>query len=484
MSIEKEFSLNEIAPKKDKNLSFLFTEQNYNEFFDNIIAGILVLDLSHRIVYANASVSVTLGISTNELLNKTLDELTPSKWHLNDNNAFQEALASGVSGTYQKELIANNSLTVPVESKFILYRKEQKPIGFWTVIQDISSRKKSEEVLNILEAHLTQEKNKLEQVLNIGPKISSILDINHLIDFVIQESTRILEADRCSIMLVDDRTQQLSIRGAKGLDHTIIRRTRLHLGDRIAGTVAQNRESILVNNIETEPRFHQKNRTVYTSKSFMCAPIEIHGKMIGVVNITDKRPSLTGNTEFNEVDLKILTMIVRQAAIAIENANYYRNLEYLATSDSLTGVFNHRYFIRALDQEIQRVRRYPGALSLAMFDIDDFKSYNDAHGHLEGDNLLQQVSRLLRKESRIVDIPCRYAGDQFALIMPETTTEQALVVAEKIRNGIKNLTLKQPVTLSVGIAQYATPMDRRDLTLKTDQALYRAKRSGKNSIIY
>src|SRR5436189_1787560 len=103
-------------------------------------------------------------------------------------------------------------------------------------------------------------------------------------------------------------------------------------------------------------------------------------------------------------------MITRQVAVAIETAKLYKELSYLSITDPLTNMFNYRHFAKTLDQEIKRLKRYPGDLCLLMIDVDDFKSYNDSFGHLEGDTLLKEIARILNENLRNVDIACRYAG--------------------------------------------------------------------------
>jgi diguanylate cyclase (GGDEF)-like protein len=233
-------------------------------------------------------------------------------------------------------------------------------------------------------------------------------------------------------------------------------------------------------NIETDNIVARENKPAYKSKSFLSVPIKLHDKIVGVVNVTDKDPR--GEGIFTQTDLKILTMIVQQAAIAIENANHCRELEYLSTIDPLTGIYNHRYFMLTLEDEVKRSQRYSKPKCLLMFDIDDFKSYNDTYGHLEGDYVLKEVSQAVKKNLRAVDKICRYAGDEFVILLPEINILQAKVIAEKIKKVISNLKLRKVVTLSVGVAAYHKSIDGRALILKADQALYQAKREGKDTI--
>ncbi len=348
------------------------------------------------------------------------------------------------------------------------------------VLQTFSTRISSELERKKLEEDIEFEKRKLEEVLSIDQEIRSILKLNHLVDFIIDKATEILNAERCSLMLLDPKSNKLLIRGSKGLSAEIIKKSRIKLGDQIAGRVAKSGNPILVQDIEENTFISRKNRSSYNSKSFMSVPIKAHDELIGVVNVSDKK-SKNGEV-FTKIDLKVLCTIVRQASIAIENASYYRELEHLSITDPLTELFNHRHFMRSLNQELTRLKRYPKPLCLLMIDIDNFKSYNDLYGHLEGDHLLKKVSNSLKKNSRAVDIVCRYAGDEFAIILPEINIFQAKVVAMKIKNSMVQLKLKKEITISVGLAVCDKSMLHHDLIRKADQALYQAKKEGKNKI--
>ena len=355
-------------------------------------------------------------------------------------------------------------------------------IGLFTVLKlrdALNKRKKAEEALIRFQEALKIEKQKLEEVLNIDRQISSILKLNQLIDFVIEQAVNLLNVKRLSLMMLDPTKDELIIKGSRGLEDTVIKNTRLLLGSRIAGLVAKEGKPILVRDIAKSDFAMLENCSQYKSKSFMAVPIILHNSVVGVVNVTEKESDDLSGQVFTEIDLKILCSIIHQAAISIENANYYQRLEYLTQTDSLTGLFNHRHFVQALDQEIMRAKRYSRPLSLLMLDVDEFKDYNDMYGHLEGDKLLKKASLMFKGISRSVEICCRYAGDEFAIILPETGISQAKIVADKINNGMKSLDLKKPVTLSIGIAEFSKNATRYDFVLKADRSLYDVKKAKK-----
>ena len=150
----------------------------------------------------------------------------------------------------------------------------------------------------------------------------------------------------------------------------------------------------------------------------------------------------------------------------------------LAVRDGLTGLFNRRYFNELINIETNRIKRTPAALSLLMLDFDNFKNYNDTQGHLAGDDLLKNVAKVFKNSARAVDIVCRYGGEEFVIMLPLTDKKGAQIIAERLRVQVA---LYLPVTVSIGIASF--PDDDQDiigLVGKADDALYQAKKSGKN----
>ena len=175
-------------------------------------------------------------------------------------------------------------------------------------------------------------------------------------------------------------------------------------------------------------------------------------------------------------------MIVRQIGIAIENAKLYRELKFLSLTDPLTGIYNYRYFTQSLDYEIVRAKRYGRSLSFLMIDIDQFKSYNDTLGRQEGDKLLKSVAKTIKHNIWETDMVCRYAGDEFAVILPETDAAQARMTAGKITKNISTLPARRMITVSIGIAQWDPHTNRYELIRRADSHLYKAKQQGKNQV--
>ncbi len=350
------------------------------------------------------------------------------------------------------------------------------------IARDISEAKEAEKKEIELMRKLQLEKLKLEQVLSLEEGMHKSFELNQLVDFVIEKITYILNSKKCSLMLIDENTKELCIRGYAGLDDSVILNSKMKIGDPIAGIIALEGHAVLVEDIEKDDRFLRRNRPTYRSKSFICAPIKVREHVIGVISVSDK--NFENDDKYNELDLKVLCMIARQVANAIEASKIYRDLVMLTITDPLTGLFNFRYLGRTLDQEIYRAKRYDRHLCILMIDVDDFKKYNDTYGHVEGDNLLKELAQVFNDNIRNSDVACRYAGDEFVIILPDTEINEAEVVAKKVKMKAETLNLKSKVSLSIGVAHLPTGKDinRYEFIAKVDAALYRAKKEGKSRI--
>ncbi|HXI04652.1 MAG TPA: sensor domain-containing diguanylate cyclase [Candidatus Saccharimonadales bacterium] len=209
--------------------------------------------------------------------------------------------------------------------------------------------------------------------------------------------------------------------------------------------------------------------------------VRLDNEVTGVLSVGSPRPDA-----YTARDQETLSAIGQTAAIAIENARYYE----MATVDQLTKLYLKDYFHQRIDEELNRARRYGHAFSVLMMDIDSFKELNDAHGHLAGDRFLHRVGEVIKGNLRSHDIPCRYGGEEFAILLPETEPAEAIVIAERIRRTVGEIRIRENrrmvgTTISIGIASYPRSARRSasDLLRKADGALYQAKREGKDKVI-
>ena len=221
------------------------------------------------------------------------------------------------------------------------------------------------------------------------------------------------------------------------------------------------------------------------SSEMVLIPLKAKDKVNGIIvadNFITQKP-------ITKDDLRMLIMLANQAGLAIENSQLYEKTVRQAHLDSLTEIWNHGYFQYLLHTEMENAKANQKPLSLLMLDIDDFKIYNDKLGHQAGDQILKALAGLLKNQSRKIDHVCRYGGEEFTIIMPQTEKKEAFMIAERLRMDIENYAFTQEeilpnkkITVSLGISSFPedgyTPSE---LIKATDKTLYQAKNKGKNN---
>lgn len=321
----------------------------------------------------------------------------------------------------------------------------------------------------------------LNTLFEISNAVNLFTDSEELLKFVLTHAIEVTEAERGSIMLLDDQTDELIVKVASGGRYRVISSTPVKLGQGICGKVAKEGVGTICNDGFKDPRFKNFGSLlpVEDIKSLICSPLKFKEGTIGVLNIVNRR----NGCEFNNNDLALLNLIASQAAVTIENNKLYE----LSITDGMTRLFVHRYFQARLAEELLRARRYGLTLSMIMMDIDNFKKFNDTYGHQVGDQVIQKVAQTIKDTVRTgIDIPCRYGGEEMSVILPETRAEEALQTAERLREGIWALSIPHPsgdlkITVSIGVATYPIHAhDREALIQAADRALYVSKGAGKN----
>jgi two-component system, cell cycle response regulator len=190
---------------------------------------------------------------------------------------------------------------------------------------------------------------------------------------------------------------------------------------------------------------------------------------------------------FTPEEAELFRIFILQGEAGIKNLVLFDQVKSMAIRDSLTGLYNYGYFKEALHYEVEKSRRYHTPLSLLFLDIDNFKQINDTLGHLKGDKIMRQVAVILKKGIRQADLLCRYGGDEFVMLLSQTPPDQALVLAERLREGVAQSAINRPgaalrVTVSIGVAGLEPEMTTEGLIKAADKAHYRAKEAGRNRV--
>jgi diguanylate cyclase (GGDEF)-like protein len=253
-------------------------------------------------------------------------------------------------------------------------------------------------------------------------------------------------------------------------------------GQGITGWAVVNRSPVLANEAHLDPRVEFVPGTPPDPEALISVPLIARGSLKGALNIY----RIGENASFDHDDFEIARWFGDAAALAIDNAQIRARLEHLAHTDSLTGLYNHRYFHERLRSELARAGRAHDSVALMMLDIDDFKRVNDVCGHAEGDEVLQAIAALLRKTVRAADVVCRVGGEEFAVILPGASSEAAVATADRLAAGLTGVSTDAggEVTMSVGVAlgpEHA--MNARELLACAESAMMTAKAQGKNRVV-
>lgn len=328
------------------------------------------------------------------------------------------------------------------------------------------------------------------EVLNTAAsRLIPVKEPDMLYEAILDMSVHLAEAEKGSLMLFSEDAACLTVKAAKGINRRLLTDIRIRAGEGIAGWVFREGVPLVMDDIEkNEWGFPKRHK--YRTGSFISIPLKLGDKTIGVLNMSDK---ITGEV-FSTEDMALINSFAAYATIALERSTYYTlagHLKELSVTDSLTGLFNRRYFEERFFEELNRSDRHNLSFSLSMIDIDDFKLFNDSEGHLAGDEILKSIANIAKDCLRVSDVIARFGGEEFAVIMPQTEREEAILVSERIRKSIKEQIPstwskfpRKAMTVSIGIATF--PYDgkeRKDLIRNADKALYTAKMEGKDRTV-
>jgi len=324
-------------------------------------------------------------------------------------------------------------------------------------------------------ATLRQQTDELDALKKLSINLTSSLDLPDVLDAVVSEAVRLIENAR-DVNIFLYKNHKLSFGAALDADGT---RNRPWAKPRVNGltaTVTREGEMIIVEDMKNHPLF--QNVPAHWVGSIIGIPLKVGDTVVGVMNLS--RSTVGG---FSTSELRLLSLLSDQAAVAISNASLHQMISRQAYSDTLTGLPNRRALDERLEEEVLSARRNNFSFAVIMMDLDGFKAVNDTYGHAVGDEVLRLVFGQMARGVRTTDFLARYGGDELTLILSQTELSSAQVVTEKIIEGMKKLKYKLPdgrklkLGISGGIALF--PIHARsgpDLLRAADAALYHAKK--------
>lgn len=317
----------------------------------------------------------------------------------------------------------------------------------------------------------------LEAINAVARQTTAVLDLDELLTVVCRLLLEWFHSDHVAVLMAEN--DGLRVRAHEGrLTANLALGAQLAPGAGIAARALTSGRSIIENDVHNVDSYIAG---FVETQSELCVPLIFFGEKLGVLALDSARKDA-----FEDDDLQPLESVADICAAAIQNASYFDRMKQLAYVDGLTGIHNRRYFEMRIVEELERASRFQGRMSVIMVDIDNFKRVNDEFGHLLGDEVLRLVANILKQQLRKSDLLCRYGGEEFAIVVPETTGENALRVAEKLRRQIETHHfpgVPRSVTISCGVSEYPTQgITRDEVVAAADAALYMAKQAGRNRI--
>lgn len=308
----------------------------------------------------------------------------------------------------------------------------------------------------------------------IGKAITSATTINQTLSVVMEQIGNIFAPLNWSLLLRNAKTGELSFKIAIGTGVDKILGMTIPKGRGIAGWIAETGQAIIIKDVANDRRFDATMDQLlgFKTESIIGVPLKTKDRVFGVIELINK---LNGET-FTPLELKTLITIADFAAIAIEKAYYFQALRRIALIDHLTGVHNRRSMMRFLDREIDRCNRLNTVLSVLMVDIDKFKEINDNFGHVTGDGVLRNLAKILQDNLRKIDIICRYGGDEFVVLMPDTGGPQVEEIRQRIIASVRATSEHLPVRYEISVGVYSgRPTSVSEIFKSADLDMYRDK---------
>jgi diguanylate cyclase (GGDEF)-like protein len=335
-------------------------------------------------------------------------------------------------------------------------------------------------------AHSNRQLQELTIFHDVAKALTSSLDLDSILQTIMEKMAEYFRPDTWSLLMVDEEREELYFAIAVGTASDALKNVRLKVGEGIAGWVAKHGERLVVPDVMNDPRFAKRidEMTKWETRSIVCVPLRSKHRVLGVIQLVN-----IDMQSFNDQEVFFLQSLCDYAAIAIENARSVEKIQELTITDDCTGLFNARHLYKTLETEVYRSARFGYEFTVLFIDLDHFKQVNDTHGHLIGSKLLNEIGYLIKAQLRLIDYAFRYGGDEFVVLLPQTSKDSATVVARRLRDSLRNSAfcseegLNLNVRASIGLATY--PHDAKtphDVIRQADEMMYLVKNTTRDNI--
>jgi diguanylate cyclase (GGDEF)-like protein len=332
----------------------------------------------------------------------------------------------------------------------------------------------------------TRQLHELGIFHDVAKALTSSLNLDSILQTIMEKMAEYFQPDTWSLLMVDEEKDELYFAIAVGDASEALKTVRLKMGEGIAGWVAKHGESLLVPDVYTDPRFAKRidEMTKWKTRSIICIPLSSKHRVLGVIQLIN-----VDMKHFGDNDMLALQALADYAAIAIDNARAVERIQELTITDDCTGLYNARHLYKTLEAEVYRSARFGYEFSVLFLDLDHFKKVNDTHGHLIGSKLLAEIGYSIKSHLRLIDYAFRYGGDEFVVLLPQTSKDAALVVARRIRDVfrgsvfLKEENLNLNIRASIGVATF--PEDAKsahEIIRQADEMMYMVKNTTRDNI--
>lgn len=481
--------IRDITDQKISELKLTQSEKVFRNSFEHAPIGMIVLNMKNKIMQVNQTLCGMLGYTESEIIGKNIKALLPEHLRIENSLPFTKLTEIGIKNyNIESPMLTKSGNLISTVSTMTLFLSEREEDSFFvTQIQDVTMQQKYEAELRQTNEELQSKFKELkkhthitEELNNMNGILQACLTTAEALEPIEKFAEKLFDDIQGAVYLSTPDTGQMELvlRWGEANDNVdLIRKDD-------CWALRRSQPYIVKNPKDQITCYHYENAVI---EGQICIPLTAQGELIGLITLY----SVDDQFSENHQDLTRLAMsFADHIALSLSNIRLRERLQQQSIIDSLTSMYNRRYFDESLKIELSRSERKKQPVSLLIVDIDHFKKFNDTYGHDVGDLVLQEVSGVLRSNVRTSDIPCRMGGEEFAIIMPDTPTSVAHERAEILRHKIEKIVLKNagkpidPITASIGIATHPDHAHTtKHLVEAADMALYAAKNQGRNRCI-
>ena len=355
--------------------------------------------------------------------------------------------------------------------------------SFVRTVRYAIERQRMQDELRNLYLRMEKNLNQTESLMHFSRKINTTLNLADLYQVTKDTIPGLFHAELFSVFLLAPESRQLKLTVHNHADWDRLPESFIvHENESIMWDAIKNREPIRIENFSEDRYAKPWDRKKYENESAICVPLVAHNEVLGVLNLNDL--TAEGMSEDNMANIE---RVCDHLSLAIYNSVLLDRIAEMTIRDELTQLYNRRHFGQTVTREVESAKRYGEKFSLVMVDLDHFKQINDTYGHVSGDLVLKKVAEHIRSNLRPTDVACRLGGDEFILILPQTTGSEAVKLAERFRQDLAAQDIRTEsgrdlrITVSVGVVEHGPGEELDALLNRVDSALYSAKQKGRNT---